>query len=321
MDVRIEDLRFERDGRVVLNIPALRLQAARTTVILGPNGAGKTTLLRLIAALEHPSAGRILANERPIDSSIHWRRRVAVVFQEHVFLQQTVRANLELGLELRGVRQPERSRRVSEAAGQLGISHLLDRRADRLSGGEGRRASLARALCLRSPLVLLDEPLAGLDAATYRRLMDDLPGLLEAFGATTILVTHDRDEALRLGQDLVVLIEGRVAAAGGKHDVLLHPAGAAVAEILGYTVVVADGRSVAVPADALAIGPGPLDFEMVVDDVLDLVDHYDVVGRIGVTRVHVAARAGSAPPQRGDRIVVHAARGGIIPLEESIRLN
>ena len=257
MDVQIEGLRFRRDDRVVLDIPSLRLRGDRTTAILGPNGAGKTTLLRLIAALERPSEGRILAGGIPVRPDIRTRQNVAYVFQEDVFLRQSVRENLELGLRLRGVLERERNERIDGAAHLLGIAHLLDRRADHLSGGEGRRASLARALCLRAPLVLLDEPLAGLDPATYARLLDELPQVLGAFGATTVLVTHDRHEALRLGQDLVVLVDGRVHAAGGKREVVLNPAGTAVAEILGYSVLIANGRRVAVRAGGLTAWTRP----------------------------------------------------------------
>lgn len=306
MDVVIDGVRFERDDRVVLDIPSLLLRGDRTTAILGPNGAGKTTLLRLIAALERPGAGRILAD----GTRVRLGQNVAYVFQEHVFLRQSVRENLELGLRLRGVHTSERTARIDEAAHLLEISHLLDRRADRLSGGEGRRASLARALCLRAPLVLLDEPLAGLDPPTYARLLDELPRLLDAFGATTILVTHDRQEALRLGQDLVVLVDGRVHAAGGKRDVVLSPTGKTAAEILGYTVLdTAEGRRVAVRTGALKPGPGPVEFRMIVEGLLDLVDHREIAGRIGDVRVHVIAPPDADVPERGARVLVHAERG------------
>jgi ABC-type sugar transport system ATPase subunit len=308
MDVHIEGLRFEIDARVVLDIPSLQLHGNRTTAILGPNGAGKTTLLRLIAALEHPNAGRILAGGTPVRSHTGKRQNVAYVFQEQVFLRQSVRENLDLGLRLRGLPGRERHERIDQAAQLLGIAHILDRRADRLSGGEGRRASLARALCLRAPLVLLDEPLAGLDPPTYARLLDELPQVLEAFGATTVLVTHDCHEALRLGQDLAVLVDGRVRAAGCKREVVSNPADPEVAELLGYTLLGAAGRTVAVLKGALTPGPGRFEFWMVVAELLDLVDHREIVGCIGNVRVHILAPATAEVPRRGDRMLVHAER-------------
>ena len=198
--------------------------------------------------------------------------------------------------------------RVDDAATLLGIAHLLDRRADRLSGGEGRRVSLARALCLRAPLVLLDEPLEGLDERTYSRLLDELPQLLGAFDATTLLVTHNRHEALRLAQDLVVLVDGRVRAAGDKSAVMMNPALIEVAEVLGYSVLISNGRRVAVPPDALRLGPGPLEFSMIVEDLFDLVGQREIVGRVGEVRVHVAIPATGETPQRGDHALIHTDR-------------
>ncbi len=308
MEVLIEGLRFERDRRVVLDIPALGLRGDRTTAVLGPNGAGKTTLLRLIAGLERPSAGRIVVGDAPVGAEVRIRHHVAYVFQEHVFLRRSVRENLDLALRMRGIHRDERNVRIDEAARLLGISHLLERRADRLSGGEGRRAGLARAVCLKAPLVLLDEPLAGVDPATYARLLDELPQVLQAFRATAVLVTHDRDEALRLGQDLVVIANGRVQAAGEKRDVVLNPAGVAVAEALGHTVLEADGAPVAIPRGALQLGPGAVQFSLLVEELLDLGHHYEVVGRIGAARVHVSVPAQAERPRRGALVPVHADR-------------
>jgi tungstate transport system ATP-binding protein len=306
MDVTIADLRFERHRRVVLDIPSLHIREGRTTAILGPNGAGKTTLLRLIAALERPAHGRIVAAGASPTPDIRWRQHVAYVFQEEIFLQRSVRANLELGLRLRGLDRSQRTARIERSADLLGITHLLDRRTDRLSGGEARRVSLARALCLQASLVLLDEPLAGLDTPTYSRLLDELPRLLDAFGSTTVLVTHDRHEALRLGQDLVVLVDGEVQAAGEKRDVAVNPRRRAVAQILGYTILDAGGRSVAIPPGGLALGRGPLEFQMQVEDLLDLVHDREIVGRVGDTTVHVTVPYSATMPAPGDRVLIHA---------------
>jgi ABC-type sugar transport system ATPase subunit len=313
MEVEIQGLRFERDGRLVLDIPSLRLSASRTTAILGPNGAGKTTLLRLIAALERPRAGGILIAGQPVHADIRTRQHIAIAFQEPVFLRQSVRENLELGLRLRGLSKRARKDRVEEAAQLLGITALLDRNAGRLSVGEGRRASLARAMCLRAPLVLLDEPLAGLDAATYGRLLDELPHLLRAMGTTTLLVTHSRQEALRLGQDLVVLIDGRVHASGNKGEVASKPPSVGVADVLGYAVLIADGRRVAIPPGTFGLGPGSLEFWMVVEELLDLADHVEVVGRIGDVRIRLAAPTTADIPVQGALALVHAERAFEIP--------
>lgn len=304
MDLELQGVRVEREGRVVLDVPSLRVRGGRTTAILGPNGSGKTTLLRSIAGLEPAGAGTIRAG----GETVRARRHLAYVFQEQVFLRQSVRANLELGLRLRGVEKSERQRRVEEAARLLGVQPLLDRRADRLSGGESRRVSLARALCLRAPLVLLDEPLEGLDDRTYTRLLGELPQLLAAFDATTLLVTHARQEALRLAQDLVVVVDGRVRAAGTVAAVLQHPRDEPVAEVLGFTVMEAGGRRIAVPPGALRLGAGTPEWPVLVEDVVDLVDWREVTGRVNDVRVHVELAASEPAPPRGARVMVHATR-------------
>jgi energy-coupling factor transporter ATP-binding protein EcfA2 len=154
----------------------------------------------------------------------------------------------------------------------------------------------------------MDEPLEGLDGPTYDRLLDDLPHLLATFQATSLLVTHSAEEALRLAQDLVVLIDGRVCAAGSKRDVAASPGDAAVAEVLGYMVLPCGGRRVAVPPGALALGAGACEFTVIVDDVVDLVDRMEVVGRIDAARVRVTLPPSATPPAAGVQVRVHATR-------------
>lgn len=302
--VTLEEVRIERDGRVVLDVPRLAFGAGRTTAILGSNGAGKTTLLRVIAGLEWSGAGRVRFGGEPVRE----RRDLAYVFQEEVFLRESVRRNLELGLRVRGMASDERRQRVDDAAARVGVGHLLERRADRLSGGEARRVSLARALCLRSPVVLLDEPLAGLDEHAYARLLDELPRIVDAFQATTILVTHSGEEALRLAADLVVLVEGRVLAAGAARDVAANPRVPAVADVLGYAVLTSRSRRLAVPPGSLRAGPGQPEFTMVVDRVLDMIGATEVVGRIGDRVVRMPWPGAEPLPREGERLVVHAIR-------------
>ena len=303
MEVRVEGVRVARAGREILAIPRLDVRPGRTTAILGPNGAGKTTLLRLIAGLERPDAGRVMVGGEVADVR---RRAVAYVFQEEVFLRRSLLDNLALGLAIRGVAPAEAGERAMAALRLLGIDQLAGRRADRISGGEGRRASLARALCLGAPVLLLDEPMAGLDRGTCARLLDELPVLLCAAGATTLLVTHDRDEAFRLCDDLVVLLEGQVVASGTKGDIATNPRRADVAGVLGYTVLAIDGRAVAIPDGHLQLGPGPHQLIATVEVVVDAVWEWDVIAAVAGSRVHVRLRRSAAPPALGDRIPIHA---------------
>jgi ABC-type sulfate/molybdate transport systems ATPase subunit len=305
MDVTLEDVRVRRGGRDVLSIAQLSIRSGRTTAVLGPNGAGKTTLLRLVGGLETSDAGRVLVGGVAPDPR---RRPVGYVFQENVFLRRTLLDNLALGPTIRGVARSEAHQRAVESMRLLGIEALADRRADQISGGEARRASVARALCLQPRLLLLDEPLAGLDGPTYGRLLEELPRLISGSGATTLVVSHRRDEAFTLCEDVVVLIGGIVRAAGTKHDIAEHPRYADVAEVLGYVVVELAGRKVAIPEEALSLSPTPTSIAASADAVVDLVGEWRVTATIGRARAVVRLSRSSPPPEPGSPIWLEAAR-------------
>lgn len=303
MEVSLQDVRVRRGGRDVLTVPSLAFVAGRVTALLGPNGAGKTTLLRLVAALDRPDTGRVMVHHEPADVR---RRAVSYVFQEDVFLRRSVLENLELGLWARGVSRDEARDRAVASLRLLGIDALADRRADRVSGGEARRASLARALCLDAPVLLLDEPMAGLDGSTYARLLDELPPLLARSGSTTLVVTHRRDEAFRLCDDVVVLIDGRVRRSGTKREVGADPRYVDVAEVLGYAVVTLQGRKVAIPDGALRLAAGTTSLSGIVESVLDLVNEWHVVVTCQGTRLHVHVPRADRPPVPGDSACLDA---------------
>ena len=306
MDVRVEALRFARAGRLVLDIPELAFEEGSTTAVFGPNGSGKSTLLRLIGGLERPTEGGVRLGGIRVNGDRASRHHVAFAFQEAVFVRGSVRRNLELALELREVAPGERSSRLAEAARECGIESLLDRNARQLSSGEAQRANLARTLSLRAPVTLLDEPLSGIDRLARLQLLDDLPQMLGTFASTTILVTHDREEAFRLADHLVVLVDGRVRAAGPKAQVYARPPDRATAELLGYTVVPKGDRLLGVPAGGWAVGAAGECFELTVERVVDMGNHHHVVGRIGAVRVDVRLRRGDALPAAGARVVVGA---------------
>jgi ABC-type sulfate/molybdate transport systems ATPase subunit len=305
MDVRFAGVRCRRDGRDVLAVPALAIAPGRTPAVLGPNGAGKTTLLRLIAGLERPQAGDVFVGEERADAR---RRCVSYAFQEDVFVHATLLENLALGLRLGGVAPVEARARALAALRLLGIETLAGRRPEHVSGGERRRASLARALCVPAPVLLLDEPMAGLDRRTYQRLLDDLPALLRGIAAATVVVTHDRDEAFRLCDDVVILVDGQLRAAGTKQEVAANPRRRDVAETLGYTVLTLQDRVVAVPENGLRLAPAAdAVTHAIVRDVVDLVDAWDVIATLGDTLAHVRTERSEAPPQIGDRVGVAAS--------------
>ncbi|HEX7488205.1 MAG TPA: ABC transporter ATP-binding protein [Anaeromyxobacteraceae bacterium] len=231
--------------RAALDLP---LDEARVTVLYGPSGAGKTTVLRCLAGLDLPDAGFIrFGDETWADCAARrfvpsQRRGIGLLFQEYaLFPHLTVAENI--GYALRRAGATERGARVDEVARLLRISELLARRPDRLSGGQRQRVALARALAPRPRLLLLDEPLSALDAPTREDLRGELRALLERTGIPSIVVTHDRVEAMALGDRMVVLAEGGVRQVGPVHEVFSAPADLVVARVVG-TENVAEARLV-----------------------------------------------------------------------------
>ncbi len=312
MEVSVSDLHLTKNGHTVLHIPGLTFPSGTATAVFGPNGSGKTTLLRVIAGLERLSRGEVRVGGLPVGQDQAARRRVGMAFQTAVFLRGSVRHNLDLALRLREVSAPERRSRIEAAAGECGVAHLLDRSARRLSGGEAQRVNLARVLALRASVTLLDEPLSGVDRIARNQLLADLPGLLAKFTATTILVTHDREEAFRLADRLVVVIAGEVKAAGVKGSVYARPPDRPTAELLGYTVLPVDDTLLAIPPGGLHPGEGTLAFTAAVDQVIDMGNHLHVLGRIGNERVDVRLPVGVSPPSQGSALRVHAPSGAVI---------
>jgi ABC-type sugar transport system ATPase subunit len=306
MDVAADGLRFERGGRTVLDIAGLAFAGGSTTAVFGPNGSGKTTLLRLIGGLERPTAGVVRIGGTPVTRDPASRRHVGFAFQEAVFVGGSVRRNLDLALRLRDLPPVDRDARIVEAARECGIEPVLDRPARQLSSGEAQRANLARALALRAPVTLLDEPLTGIDRLTRVQLLDDLPRMLATVAATTILVTHDREEAFRLADHLVVLIEGRVRAAGPKAEIYARPPDRTTAELLGYTVVWTGGGTIGVPAGGWMLGDGDASFELLVERVVDMGNHLHAVGMVGGVRVDLRLRPADPVPSTGERVRIAA---------------
>jgi tungstate transport system ATP-binding protein len=212
----------------------LALDVGEVLAVLGPNGAGKSTLLHILALLDGPDAGEVMLDGVAVGpGNLRARRRMAVALQLPLLLDGTVEANVTLGLRLQGMPGRERRGRAARWMERTGIAHLARRRARSLSGGEQRRVSLARALALEPDVLFLDEPFAALDAPSHRALLAELPGWLRAAGCATVLVTHDRDDALHLAGRVAVLVDGCLVQTGSVEDVFLHPATTDVADLLG----------------------------------------------------------------------------------------
>jgi tungstate transport system ATP-binding protein len=235
----LRNVRVERSGRTILAVEEMDVLDGEVLAAVGPNGAGKSTLINVLALLERPSEGEVLFEGEAVRRDrLSYRRRMAVVFQEPLLLDTTVESNVGSGLALRGVPRGERERRVRRSLERFGIESLARRSARTLSGGEAQRTSLARALALEPEVLLLDEPFASLDEPTRRALIDDLDRALSETATTAVLVSHDRSEALRLGDRVAVLIGGGLRQVGQPSQVFAAPADEEVAAFLGVETIV-----------------------------------------------------------------------------------
>ena len=249
--LELRDVIVRRAGVEVLRVGELGVETGEVLAVIGPNGAGKSTLLQVAALVLRPSQGEVLFDGAPVGvDTLATRRRLAIALQAPHLIHASVLENAALGLRLRGVAAAERRRRALGWLRRFGVEALAARPATRLSGGEAQRVSLARAFAVAPELLLLDEPFSGLDEATRGGLLDDLAGVLGETGVTTVFVTHDRNEALRLADRVAVLIGGRLRQVGLAAAVFGAPADEEVAAFVGVETIV-DGRIVEV-RDGLA---------------------------------------------------------------------
>jgi len=242
-----EDLRKAFGSNQVLNGLSLDVPPGSLTAVLGSSGSGKMTLLRLIAGFERADGGRIVLGDTPVDGPGCFvapeRRRIGYVPQDGaLFPHLTVAANIGFGL-------PRRSRggdRVTELCAIVGLTGLESRYPHELSGGQQQRVALARALAVKPNVVLMDEPFSSLDPAMRASVRADVRAILRSAEVTSVLVTHDQDEALSLADHVAVLRDGRIAQFGRPQELYEHPVDARMAGFLGEANLlpgVADGRT------------------------------------------------------------------------------
>src|SRR6218665_264357 len=209
-------------------------------VLLGPTGAGKTTTLRMIAGLEKPTTGRIHINQVDVNDWGPAERDVALVLQQYsLYPRLTVRENLSFPLRsrIRAMSEADIEQRVDYASKTLRITHLLDRKTDRLSGGEMQRVSIGRAIVREPQVFLMDEPLSALDAKLREALRSELKDLQMRLGATFIFVTHDQVEAMTMGDRIAVLNRGRIVQVGTPQEVYTNPRDTFVASFVGSPAI------------------------------------------------------------------------------------
>ena len=241
-------------------------RAGEITALLGPSGSGKSTVLRMIAGLEQPDAGSIWVGSEEHTDKTPQERRLGFVFQHYaLFRHMNVRQNVEFGLKVRKTPRLDARSRVDELLDLVGLGPFGDRYPDQLSGGQRQRVALARALAPRPQVLLLDEPFGALDAHVRQELRRWLDGLHRELGVTSLLVTHDQEEALELASAVVVMRRGRVEQAASPVDIYNRPATPFVAGFVGASNVVRGtvqrgrlhfGNSAVAGADHVAAGAG-----------------------------------------------------------------
>lgn len=209
----LEQLVFRHGTRTVLDIDRLELAAGCIHALIGHNGAGKTSLLMLLAFLTPPSHGRILYQGRMVEASERDRRRlrqdVVLVPQHPVMFTATVASNIEFGLKLRGVGRSVRASKVDEVLEMVGLRQYRNAAAHELSGGETQRVALARALALTPKVLLCDEPTSSVDMENQRTICTLLRRINVEQGSTVIFTSHDQMQARALGDEYVILENGR----------------------------------------------------------------------------------------------------------------
>jgi thiamine transport system ATP-binding protein len=197
--LEVRDITVRFGERTVLDRVNLHADDGEVVALLGPSGSGKSTLLRVIAGLLEPDSGTVLIDGASVDAVPPHRRRVGLVFQdEQLFPHLDVAGNIGFGLRMQGWTRARTAARVAELLELVGLAGFAERRVQHLSGGEAKRVALARALAPQPAVLLLDEPLTGLDHELHQRLVADLAAVLRTAGTTALLVTHDRAEAAAL---------------------------------------------------------------------------------------------------------------------------
>ncbi len=250
----------------------LRIEPGEMIALLGPSGCGKTTLLQIIAGFLQPSEGDVLLDGSHVEHIPANRRRVGMVFQNYaLFPHLSVFENVAYGLKARGTASAAVKAKVAEMLALVKMGHLVDRLPGQLSGGQQQRVALARALAIEPGIVLLDEPFSALDKNLRLDMQIEIKSLLKGYGVTSIMVTHDQEEALSMADRIVVMNRGRIEQVGSPDALYDRPETLFVNQFIGHAnflrgilitpdrVRLQAGNEIVLPtASALSIGSGVL---------------------------------------------------------------
>jgi putative spermidine/putrescine transport system ATP-binding protein len=268
---RLEIDRVSKHYGDVIAVRDLTLDVAdgELVVLLGPSGCGKTTTLRIVAGFAEPTSGVVRLGDRDVTRLPPWKRNAGLVFQSYaLFPHLSVARNVAFGLEMRKVEASQMQRRVADALRLVRLEHLSERLPRQLSGGQQQRVALARALAFYPDVLLLDEPLSNLDAKLRAEVRVEIRELQKRLGLTTVMVTHDQEEALTMADRLVVMNDGTVRQVGTQKELYERPSDRFVAGFVGRSTFIegeieAPGRfrsagGLAIACKEAAAGPATL---------------------------------------------------------------
>ncbi|WP_342362187.1 ABC transporter ATP-binding protein [Terrarubrum flagellatum] len=335
----------------VVNSVSLDVADGEFLVLLGPSGCGKTTTLRMVAGFVPPSGGTITLGARDVTNLPPWKRNAGLVFQNYaLFPHLTVAQNVAFGLEMRKVAAADIAPRVAEALRLVRLAGFGERYPRQLSGGQQQRVALARALVIRPDVLLLDEPLSNLDAKLRLDVRVEIRALQRELGLTTIMVTHDQEEALTMADRLVVMSDGVVKQVGRQADLYERPSNRFVADFVGRSTMIegemeSSGRfrtrgglalrcaegpagpaTLALRPERLTIGPAAASLDNAIEGAVTFVSYLGAMLDVHVKlneRDHVIVqtpnRRDSAPPEIGERVMVGwPADAGMIFAESNV---
>jgi len=237
MNLEVQNLVRRFGNSLALDGASLDANAGEIVALLGPSGCGKTTTLRIVAGFEAADSGHVLLGGAEIGRLPPHKRDIGLVFQDYaLFPHMSVFDNVAYGLKRRGIAKAERAQTVGRVLETVRLSGYEARRPAQLSGGQQQRVALARALAIQPRLLLLDEPLSNLDAKLRGVLQTELREILARVGTTTLIVTHDQEEAMALADRIAVMRRGRTLQLGTPRQVYERPATRFVAEFLGKSL-------------------------------------------------------------------------------------
>lgn len=242
--VVLRKIRKAYGGLVALDDVDLAIEQGQFVVLLGPSGSGKTTLLSILGGFIEPTSGQVMIDGQDVTRTPPARRPTVTVFQDYaLFPHMTVADNIAFGLAMRKVSRAERSRRVEEVLATVGLKGFGGRRIHQLSGGQRQRVALARAIVVEPAVLLLDEPLGALDLKIRQQMQEELVHLQRRIETTFVHVTHDQEEAMNIGDIVVVINRGAIEDMGPPERVYLRPASLFTATFMGDSNILT-GKSV-----------------------------------------------------------------------------